>query len=292
MIDLGPSTNKGVALLKILHQKEAAPIIEDEYGRWFFTEDQLGQIEQLPGMPAGFPDDPEEHFIWCAYWYTILRERFIDDALKDAIATGCKQILNLGAGFDTRFLRLIQPMFGHVETFEIDLPDTINEKTRCIHSHLGGVPEQLHLITADLASSDIGTLITHGFNPEVPTIVVLQGVSYYLPRHSALAVLKSFADDMAPGSRLVYDSCYPEMTHEGDSIPGIGVQIEKLREIGEPYLFGETPEAAAGRLSEWGCVEVDTVSMQELEIRYRDSASLPNNMWFLVRAARPGSRVD
>ena len=61
MIDLGPSTNKGVALFKILHQREPSPIVEDHYSRWFFSEAQLAQIRELPVMATDPPQNPDDH---------------------------------------------------------------------------------------------------------------------------------------------------------------------------------------------------------------------------------------
>jgi methyltransferase (TIGR00027 family) len=287
VINLGPKTNKGVALFKLLHQREAAPLVEDHYVRWFLSETQLREIDQQPPMPVDPPDDPDQRFVWIAYWYTILRERFVDDAVVESMAHGCSQVLSLGAGFDTRFFRIIQPQSLATHTFEVDLSGTIDEKRQCILSEIGRIPEHLHMVAMDLVADNIRNLISQGFDPSLPTIYLLQGLSYYLPKPTAVGLLQFFAADAAPGSQLLYDSCYPTMIVENDEVPGIRAQINKLTEIGEPYRFGEPPKDAVSRLQKWGCDDVRTWGMQDLESQYLGRATLPEKMWFLVRATKP-----
>src|SRR5262245_22899442 len=49
-----------------------------------------------------------------------LRTRFIDDALRAALAAGLKQVVNLGVGFDTRTLRLPEIAEQGAQVYEVD----------------------------------------------------------------------------------------------------------------------------------------------------------------------------
>src|SRR4051794_17738665 len=52
------------------------------------------------------------------------RTCFFDDAVRDAIRDGARQVVIVGAGFDTRAYRLQQP---GVQFFEVDHPATQRE---------------------------------------------------------------------------------------------------------------------------------------------------------------------
>jgi len=279
MIDLGPRTNKGVALFKLLHQRDESRLFSDEYIEWFLSASQLEQIRRLPSMPASAPADPDERFTWIAYWYTLLRERWVDDLIVRFLERGYGQVVLLGAGFDTRFFRLLEPC--DVETFEVDLPGTIDEKSACIERKLGRIPANLHLISRDLSREGIDGLSVYGVHAHVPTIYVMQGLLFYLPPEAAYRLLS----EAAPGGAsraIVYDACWPEMTYDNDVVPGIRGQIRKLESIGEPYLFGESPESAVRRLERLGCANVEARSMRDLEMQYLRRGALPDRMWYVV----------
>lgn len=74
------------------------------------------------------------------------------------------------------------------------------------------------------------------------------------------------------------------MTFKNDLIPGISSQIDTLREIGEPFLFG----LYAGEMKKWltdkGFCEVEIWQQDELEVEFLQRRTLPNNMWYVVTA--------
>lgn len=43
---------------------------------------------------------------------------------------------------------------------------------------------------------------------------------------------------MTSDSVLVFDFCSPLMAFKNDQVPGVEVSIDKLADIGEPYLVG------------------------------------------------------
>jgi methyltransferase (TIGR00027 family) len=63
-------------------------------------------------------------------WWLVARTKIIDDAIADAIDSGCDRVLNLAAGLDTRPYRLnLPPDFTWVEA---DLPALLAEKARLL----------------------------------------------------------------------------------------------------------------------------------------------------------------
>src|SRR5271157_2289658 len=119
------STNKGTALIRLAHQFQPDVIVRDDYVHWFF-EDSLVASFQRASLSSDFnPKDDDERHTQISYWYIVLRENYIDTIIEQAIAEGCRQLLLLGAGFDTRYFRLPKIKGESIKTFETDLPSTI-----------------------------------------------------------------------------------------------------------------------------------------------------------------------
>ncbi|MBE9041336.1 SAM-dependent methyltransferase [Oscillatoriales cyanobacterium LEGE 11467] len=275
-------TNKGAAFLKLAHQYQSDILLEDRYIRWFFDESDLEFLKQNPLNAIAQPQDDEEHFQHLAYWYIILREKYGDRAIEASISAGCKQLILLGSGYDTRFFRLSTIKENSVKTFEIDLPETIEEKQKCLRSKLGVIPRDLSLISLDLNRDNLNRIFEYGFESKVPTIYVWQGVSYYLERDSISKVLDYIKLQMAPGSVFVFDCCSPLMTFKNDRIPGININIEHLAKIGEPYRFGMYGDEMEEWLKEKGFNEIEILQFNDLEEMFCEKRTFPANMWYIV----------
>src|SRR5882672_5169852 len=78
----------------------------------------------------------------------MLRKRWIEEAVRAALAEGCEQVVVVGAGFDTLALRLSRE-FRSATFVEIDHPATQASKMRAIERT--GAPGNLRFVPADLA---------------------------------------------------------------------------------------------------------------------------------------------
>ncbi len=271
-------------MLKLAHQFQKEMLFRDEYLSWFFDETVIKDFRENPPNFDAPPKNDSEHFKKIAYYYVILREKYGDRAVEKAIAAGCKQILFLGSGYDTRFFRLSSIQKNSIATFEIDLPKTIEEKRSCLVEKVGEIPSGLTLVPLDFNRDDLDSIAESGFDASLPAAYIWQGVSYYLPRESVSNVLNFLRAKMAPGSVLVFDACSPLMTFKNDLIPGIISQIDTLREIGEPFLFGLYPWEMKKWLTEKGFREVEILQQDELEVEFLKRRTLPDNMWYVVAA--------
>lgn len=281
-IELGKATNKGTALLKLAHQFQSEVLFRDEYVRWFFEEDL---VQSLQEHPLDFDADPQnevERFQQIAYWYVILRERHGDEAIVSAIASGCQQLLLLGSGYDTRFFRLPEIRDHLIFTFEVDLPKTIEDKSRYLLKQLGKIPHALKLIPLDFTQDRLESIQKHGFDPAIPTAYIWQGVSYYLSQENISNFLDFIKANMASGSVFVFDCCSPLMTFKNHQIPGIASQIDRLQEIGEPYQFGLLGSEMVAWLKEKGFKNIQILQQDDLEEKFLNRQTLPNNMWYVV----------
>ena len=284
-IDIGTSTNKGTAMMKFAHQFQPGVILQDEYISWFF-DDSVAQSLQQNSLNIGVePTNDAQKFQQVAYWYTILREKHGDEIIATAIASGCKQLLLLGAGYDTRFFRISSIRESGVATFEVDLPNTIEDKQKYLTDKLGHIPPGLMLIPLDFNHDNLSRLFDYGFNKTLPTAYIWQGVSYYLPKESVSQVLDFIKLQMTPGSVLVFDCCSPLMTFKNDQVPGVKASIDRLTEIGEPYLFGMYGDEMKEWLQEKGFQGIEILQQDDLEEKFLHKRTLPNNMWYVVVAS-------
>lgn len=281
------STNKGTAMLKRLHQRLPNPLFEDEYLRWFVDDSKLAVNLSIASLFT--PEvNPEEEFQRVAFWYAGLRERFFDDLIEESMQGGARQLLLLGSGFDTRYLRLNIVANTQMHVFEVDLEPTIEEKADVLRQKLGAIPPNLHLVPFDLNNRDLRCLFDRGLRRQTPTVCIWQGVSYYLPEDAVQSVVEFMSDALPPRSTIGFDCCSPLMIERNDRVPGIRFNIDRLESNGEPYLFGMESSALQDWLRELGLSAIQTYDQSELEARYRPGIDLPNDMWYVVTAQGGG----
>ena len=110
----------------------------------------------------------------------VARTRLIDDLVEAALAAGARQVLLLGAGYDSRAYRL--PGIARVPVFEADHPATQAVKRRLLRGAVR--PERrrhVRFVPVDLLVEDLGdALLAAGFGALEPTVVVWEGVTNYL----------------------------------------------------------------------------------------------------------------
>lgn len=133
-----------------------------------------------------------------------LRKRFLDDEVRSALADGARQVLVVGAGYDTLCLRLAAE-FPEVRFVEIDHPATHASKRAGV-AKSGAESPNLVLLGVDLAKRSLAAALTDlpGWDRQAPSIVVAEGVLMYLP---VAAVEQFFVDVHAstgPGSRVAF----------------------------------------------------------------------------------------
>lgn len=278
----GRSTNKGTALVKLAHQFHSQKLFKDEYISWFFDEETVRNLQEQPFSVDDEPKDGVGKFYRNTYWYIVLREKYGDDAIEAAIASGCQQMLILGAGYDTRFFRLPVIKENSISTFEIDLPKTIEDKRECLVKKLGAIPQNLSFIPLDFNRDSLSSISSCGFDKAIPTAYIWQGVSYYLPQQSVYNLLDFIQSQMTSGSVFVFDCCSPLMTFKNDRVPGIAYQIDRLNEIGEPFQFGMYANEMEAWLREKGFQDIQILQQDDLEAEFLHKRTIPNNMWYVV----------
>ncbi len=131
---------------------------------------------------------------------------------------GARQLVLLGAGFNTRGHR-----FG-VPTFEVDVPALSRRKRRLA----AGLDGDVVYVEANFECDDpLDCLAAAGFDPRVSTVVLWSGVSMYVSAPAVDRVL-GFCAALAPDSALIFDYIFAEPTRDF---------VRAIDRRGEPIRF-------------------------------------------------------
>jgi methyltransferase (TIGR00027 family) len=127
------------------------------------------------------------------------RTRFVDGQVVAAIAAGVRQVVICGAGYDDRALRF---RTTGVRFFELDHPDTQDDKARLLHA-LGAGAAGVSLGKVDFRTDDVGVVLEQaGHDAAQPTLFVCEGLLVYLDRDTCHRLLAGLAARAAAGSLL------------------------------------------------------------------------------------------
>lgn len=143
---------------------------------------------------------------WEGFGY---RKIYMQKQTERAIEAGARQVLVLGAGFDTLCLRLA-PKHGDVRFFEVDHPTTSSAKAKGVAAE--GQPENMIQIAADLGERDLSKVLSDDGQWDVskPSVLLAEGLLQYLRDEEVRSLLEETAACTAPGSRLVFTHAIPE----------------------------------------------------------------------------------
>ena len=153
------------------------------------------------------------------------RKIFVQQQVEAAIEHGARQVLVVGAGFDTLCLRLA-PQHLHVQFFEVDHPATSAAKAKGIA--LEGQPTNMIQIAADLGERPLSKVLSEEgrWETSLASVLVAEGLFQYLTDEEVRGLLVGAAACTSPGSRFV-------LTH---AIPGYGRILSIMTGlIGEPW---------------------------------------------------------
>jgi methyltransferase (TIGR00027 family) len=167
----------------------------------------------------------------------LIRTRFIDEHMQRALENGARQVVVLGAGFDTRAYRYADLLKDKM-VFEVDYQSTQQLKKRRLKEALGSIPSHVRFAEIDFQRDTLRDVLHGaGYEPGEKTFFIWEGVSMYLSEQSVRETLRTIADYSAPGSSLVMDFAGQAMIELLAKFPHIP-QHRYTTAWGEPWIFG------------------------------------------------------
>jgi methyltransferase (TIGR00027 family) len=135
--------------------------------------------------------------------YAALRTRFFDDYLLAACAAGCRQVVVLAAGLDTRAFRLPWPEV--VRLFELDLAQIFVFKEQVLAREGARPVCQRIVVEADLSEEWSAPLLQASFSPDERTAWLAEGILPYLTEEENDRVMSSIGQLSTFGSQLAFE---------------------------------------------------------------------------------------
>ncbi|WP_280347988.1 SAM-dependent methyltransferase [Nocardia neocaledoniensis] len=163
--------------------------------------------------------------------------RLVDDGVAEAVAAGCRQIVLLGAGLDTRAYRMGLP--ADVTIFELDLPELFAFKEPVLRA-AGALPTTgRHVVPVDLRGDWAAALRAAGFRADLPTHWIDEGALGYLSVDEHRRVLADLTGLSAPHSqfglsRFVVDHAAPPYVELRRLVAGDEGAREAPRDVERP----------------------------------------------------------
>ena len=202
-------------------------------------------------------------------YYVNARTKHMDALLKRAAEDGAVQVVNLGAGYDSRAYRFRKTMPA-ARFFEIDLPAMVQEKKRRLKLALGQVPEYVAYVPIDFNTQNIpDELKKAGYDPNRKTFFIWEGVTMYISGEAVDATLRFIASRSAAGSSVVFDYM-PLGAVKGDFkiYPDVRRLSFWVSYRGEPFIFGIAEGESGSYVSKRGLKVISDLSPKDLEKRY------------------------
>lgn len=231
-------------------------IAEDPYGALFSSPRFARMLEHPGARPLAAVPGLKT---WIVYMQ--VRTRVLDDCVRAFTAGGGHQLVVLGAGYDTRALRLPELADGAV--FEIDHPATQAHKRAVLER--AGITSPAHYVTWDFESRPLDelaeALAEAGHDPTRPTITIWEGVTMYLTEAAIDASLRAIAEWSAPGSCLAM-TYFAKSRMQQPTFATRAMQAV-VRGFGEPFKFGWDPAQLPDYLAERGFTLVRDVSTRD-----------------------------
>lgn len=222
-------TAVGVALIRARESRRPDQLFDDPYAQLFADAAEADFLGSE--APAGAAESWARMLELVDRFYDgrVVATRYFDDYLDAALADGCRQVVNVGAGLDTRALRLSAAR--KVPFFELDQPAMFAFKERVLSGRPGS-PSRATVAT-DLTGEWFADLVAAGFDTNLPTAWLEEGVLAYLSPSDATAVLEAITATSEPGSRLA-KAAMPPPSPENET-------YQRMRSF-----VGASPEPSAG----------------------------------------------
>jgi methyltransferase (TIGR00027 family) len=197
-----------------------------------------------------------------------LRTRVLDDYIAEFVAAGGRQVLLLGAGYDTRASRL-SGLGADVAFFEVDHPATQRHK-RAVLAREKIPADRARYLAWDFEAQPLAALPNAlagiGHDASAPTITIWEGVTMYLTESAIDASIRCVRSLSARGSAFAITYFEREAVRDNRWMKFF------VSRLGEPMRFGWQPSELGPYLSERGFELVRDENQPEIARRLLPAA--------------------
>jgi methyltransferase (TIGR00027 family) len=270
------------ALVRAVHTRcDDPPLIEDPFGDRLVSDDERARLLERLLLTLG-PDDqervqaePDPHRaldlalqFTPGYGGVVVRARYTEERLEEAMGRGVRQYVLLGAGMDTFSFRR-PDLAKRLTIIEIDHPATQGLKRARFEAAGLELGANVEWVAADLESEPLAQVLARSLHRAAePCFLAWLGVTPYLAPEANFATFQAIATATAPESELVFDYI------DRDAFDAVKASQEARRMVAErasteePFLAGFDPVALAEELASVGLELLEDLDPGEAEARY------------------------
>jgi methyltransferase (TIGR00027 family) len=245
-------TALGVAALRAVHQlMDGAPkILDDPIAALLLDDDGPRMLD---------PARVREPDVVALRSRVVLRSRFAEERMAEAVRRGVCQCVILGAGFDTFAYR--QPDWARrLRIYEVDHHATQAEKRRRLQRAGVLTPTNLEFVAIDFESVSLRDgLRASSLDFSQPTFFSCLGVLIYLTREAVDAIF-ALVGGFPLGSEIVFTFSQQPAADSN--------MADKVKLLGEPWRTHFEPGALTRELRALGFSEISFLTADEAERAY------------------------
>ncbi len=170
--------------------------------------------------------------------FLAIRTAYLDAAVRATVAErGIRQIVFVASGMDTRPFRLPWP--GDVTVYELDRPALLSAKAELLADAELPAGVVRRPVAVDLAGEWTGSLREAGWQSDVPTLWVVEGLLFFLPEDAVRRLLSTICEMSGAGTVLLGDVASRASLQNPLARPFLNA----LKEDDSAWLFGtDEPE--------------------------------------------------
>jgi methyltransferase (TIGR00027 family) len=200
--------------------------------------------------------------------HIVMRSRYAEDRLAEAVQNGVQQYLILGAGLDTFPYR--QPQWARaLHIFEIDHSASQHSKRERLAMLGVEVPSNVELLALDFETTPLqDCLCKSSFDLRKPAFLSWLGVTMYLSTAAVDAIFR-FVSSLPKMSEIVFTYASPASTlNESGGESLIAAFTAFAAAHGEPWRTFFEPNDLTRKLHGLGFLTVSFLSTSEADARY------------------------
>lgn len=195
----------------------------------------------------------------------VVRSRFAEDCLAQAVRRGVRQCVILGAGMDTFAYRQL-PWASDLRIVEVDHAASQADKGTRLERAGIETPANTRFVAADLEADDLASVLrAAGLDMAQPTFLACLGVLIYLSEGAADAIF-AMTGGFPTGSEFVFTFSRPDASTAQPPSPASAAA--HMAEVGEPWRTRFEPDALVARLKIAGFESVRLLFSDDVAERY------------------------
>lgn len=198
----------------------------------------------------------------------LARARYAEDKLREALESGVRQYIIIGAGLDSFALRR-SDLDGKIRIYELDHPATQQAKKARVEELNLRLPKNHEFVPIDFEKENLcHALAGSSYDPEAPAFFSWLGTVHYISQPAVFQTLTSIQSCACPESELVFDYAIPETHYSRQDHKTVSDLKRYTKRRGEPIISMFDPDVFPRQVSQLGFSLLENVSPQEQAGKY------------------------